>query len=103
MTSKVIATRWANTLKSSKLEIVICANDGYLTLPTGSHESQKETTSAEDLSMTNFSCRIAKQAQAKGHGEEAVDVIEKLLEYANRVPGLRERMGDNFARGHKEV
>lgn len=53
--------------------------------------------------MTNFSCRIAKQAQAKGHGEEAVDVIEKLLEYANRVPGLRERMGDNFARGHKEV
>ncbi|THH21433.1 hypothetical protein EUX98_g8386 [Antrodiella citrinella] len=81
----LIATRWANTLKSSKLEIVMCANDTYL-----------------PGSMTNFSCRVARCASARSGGN-AVDIIDTLKEYASRVSGLREGMGDNFARGHKEA
>jgi len=94
----VIATRWANSLKSSKLEVVMCANDGYLP------------------DMTNFSCRVAKCARGrvrsstmKTDDEEreeesaSVNIIEILVEYAEKVPGLRDAMGDNFARGHKEA
>ncbi|KAJ3475324.1 hypothetical protein NLI96_g11911 [Meripilus lineatus] len=85
----VIATRWANTLKSSKLKIVMCANDGYLT----------SEVDFEGELMTNFSCRIAKSALER----EEVNIIAMLTEYASRVPGLRDSMGDNFARGHKEA
>ncbi|TCD63557.1 hypothetical protein EIP91_005228 [Steccherinum ochraceum] len=88
----LIATRWANSLKSSKLEIVMCANDGYLP------------------NMTNFSCRVARCAPARGGNASTssdpqvpVNIIEVLIEYASRVPGLRESMGTNFARGHKEA
>lgn len=59
----------------------MCANDGYLP------------------DMTNFSCRIARCAS---EGDN-VNIIDVLKEYASRVPGLRERMGTNFARGHKEA
>ena len=87
----MIATRWTSTLKSNKLEIVMCANDGYLP------------------GMVNFSCRIAKCAKDRANvngetnGEPAVNVIEILKEYARREPGLLEAMGDDFARGHREV
>ena len=50
--------------------------------------------------MTNFACRIAKSGRGGGQG---VDIISILKEYAGRVTGLREAMGDDFARGHKEV
>jgi len=80
----LIATRWANTLKSSKLEIVMCANDGYLP------------------DLTNFSCRVARCASTRSNGKD-VNIIDTLKEYASRVPGLPEDMGDNFARGHKEA
>ena len=43
----IIATRWAGSLKSKKLEVVMCANDGYLP------------------GMTNFSCRVAKCAKER--------------------------------------
>ena len=60
----------------------MCANDGY------------------SAGMTNFACRIAKSG---GGNHGGVNIIEALQEYADRVPGLRETMGDDFARGHKEV
>lgn len=73
----------------------MCANDGYLP------------------EMTNFSCRVAKCAKERLRGTAAgsedeqagsgVNIIELLKEYAGREPGLLESMGDDFARGHKEV
>lgn len=62
----------------------MCANDGYNT------------------GMTNFACRVAK-IRKTAVGEGATDIIAILKEYASRVPGLRDAMGDDFARGHKEV
>ncbi|KAL8730764.1 MAG: hypothetical protein Q9166_003834 [cf. Caloplaca sp. 2 TL-2023] len=76
----VIATRWAGHLKSSKLEIVLVANEGYLP------------------GMVNFSCRIARCAR---HREPPVNIIESLKAVADL--DLVERMGESFARGHKEA
>ncbi|KAF7796048.1 hypothetical protein EIP86_007218 [Pleurotus ostreatoroseus] len=94
----VIATRWTSTLKSNRLEIVMCANDGYLP------------------GVTNFSCRVAKCAKDRANGsvgaiagehgqavESGINIIEVLKDYASREPGLLESMGDDFARGHKEA
>lgn len=68
----------------------------------------------------NFSCRIARCAYTR-NPESPVNIIELLKWYADRpsgVPGaseadsvpatdglptLRERLGDNFARGHKQA
>ena len=79
----VIATRWAGYLNSKALEIVMCANFGYLP------------------GMVNFSCRIARCARAR---EPPVNIIESLKAAADlSTEGLRDRMGENFARGHKEA
>lgn len=79
----VIATRWANHLNSQKLEIVMVANYGYLD------------------QMVNFSCRIARCARTK---DPPVNIIEMLKAAADlSADGLRERMGDSFARGHPEA
>lgn len=81
----VIATRWAGHLSSSKLEVVLVANEGYLP------------------GMVNFSCRIARCAKAR---DPPVNIIEVLGEVASREeasPTLRERLGESFARGHKEA
>ncbi|KAH7347678.1 DHH family protein [Plectosphaerella cucumerina] len=80
----VIATRWAGHLSSSKLEIVLVANEGYLP------------------DMVNFSCRVPRCARAK---EPPVNIIEALRDVAGRAadPTLRERLGESFARGHKEA
>lgn len=79
----VIATRWAGYLNSKALEIVVCANYGYLD------------------GMVNFSCRIARCARGK---DPPVDIIQSLKEAADlSTDGLRERMGESFARGHKEA
>lgn len=80
----VIATRWSGHLKSDKLEVVMCANEGYLP------------------GMVNFSCRIAKNARAR-EGEDKVDIIKKLEGIAAKDPDLRARLGESFARGHKEA
>ncbi|ORY10244.1 hypothetical protein BCR34DRAFT_539741 [Clohesyomyces aquaticus] len=80
----VIATRWSGHLKSDKLEIVMCANEGYL------------------QGMVNFSCRVAKHARAR-EGEGKVDIIKTLESIAARSPDLRQRLGESFARGHKEA
>ncbi|CAI6333885.1 unnamed protein product [Periconia digitata] len=80
----LIATRWAGSLKSDKLEIVMCANEGYLP------------------GMVNFSCRVARNARAREGGEK-VDIIQKLEGLVAGDDALRERLGDSFARGHKEA
>jgi hypothetical protein len=80
----VIATRWAGHLSSPKLEIVLVANEGYLP------------------DMVNFSCRVPRCARAR---EPPVNIIEALRDVAGRAadPTLRERLGESFARGHKEA
>jgi hypothetical protein len=80
----VIATRWSGHLKSSKLEIVMCANEGYLP------------------DKVNFSCRVAKIAKAR-EGAEKVNIIEKLESIVAGDAELRKRLGESFARGHKEA
>ncbi|KAL8922985.1 MAG: hypothetical protein Q9172_003317 [Xanthocarpia lactea] len=79
----VIATRWAGHLKSSKLEIVLVANSGYLP------------------GMVNFSCRVARCARNR---ETPVDIISSLKAVAEMdTTDLVQRMGESFARGHKEA
>ncbi|KAI1760058.1 DHH phosphoesterase [Hypoxylon sp. FL1150] len=80
----VIATRWAGHLQSPKLEVILVANEGYLP------------------GMVNFSCRIPRSARAK---DPPVNIIEVLKGIAERAPNptLRERLGESFARGHKEA
>jgi hypothetical protein len=80
----VIATRWSGHLKSNKLEIVMCANEGYLP------------------DKVNFSCRVAKVARAREGGEK-VDIIRKLESIVADDKDLRARLGESFARGHKEA
>ncbi|KAI0344372.1 DHH phosphoesterase [Trametopsis cervina] len=105
----MIATRWSYSLTSTKLEVVMCANDGYLP------------------GMTNFSCRVAKCAKDRllkdahetcstGQKRKAsafspddevdsqgINIIEILKDYAGREDGLIDDMGENFARGHKQA
>jgi nanoRNase/pAp phosphatase (c-di-AMP/oligoRNAs hydrolase) len=79
----VIATRWAGHLNSKALEIVLCANFGYLP------------------GMVNFSCRIARCARTR---DPPVNIIESLKAAADlSTDGLRDRLGESFARGHKEA
>lgn len=79
----VIATRWAGYLNSKALEIVMVANYGYLE------------------GKVNFSCRIARCARNR---EPPVNIIDSLKAAAAlSTDGLRERMGESFARGHKEA
>ncbi|EXJ86821.1 hypothetical protein A1O3_03775 [Capronia epimyces CBS 606.96] len=79
----VIATRWAGHLNSKALEIVVCANSGYLP------------------GMVNFSCRIARCARAR---DPPVNIIDSLKAAAAlSTDGLVDRLGESFARGHKEA
>jgi hypothetical protein len=96
----VIATRWAGHLQSKSLEIVLCANEGYLE------------------GKVNFSCRIPRCARAR---EPPVDIIASLKHYGSLPPpastgskdelytddaqntSLLERLGTDFARGHVEA
>jgi hypothetical protein len=82
----VIATRWSGHLKSKLLEVVICANEGYLS------------------DKVNFSCRVAKVARAR-EGEAKIDIIKKLKDIVagDEHEDLRLRLGESFARGHKEA
>lgn len=80
----VIATRWAGHLKSAALQIVMVANSGYLP------------------GKVNFSCRVARCAMGR---EPPVDIIERLRGVAGEHGSgtLRERMGEDFARGHVQA
>lgn len=80
----VIATRWAGHLNSANLQVILVANEGYLP------------------GMVNFSCRIPKCARGR---DPPVNIIEILSQEASRAkdPTLRARLGESFARGHKEA
>ncbi|KAH7324496.1 DHH family protein [Stachybotrys elegans] len=80
----VIATRWAGHLSSAKLEVVLVANEGYLP------------------GLVNFSCRVARCARSR---DPPVNIIQVLRSVADAAPDatLRARMGESFARGHKEA
>ena len=79
----VIATRWAGYLNSKALEIIMVANSGYRP------------------GFVNFSCRIARSARSK---DPPVNIIASLKAAADLDTGdLIERMGESFARGHKEA
>ncbi|KAF8857023.1 DHH family protein-like protein [Acephala macrosclerotiorum] len=79
----VIATRWASYLKSKALEIVMVANYGYLP------------------GKVNFSCRIARCARGR---DPPVNIISSLKAVADLdTTDLVQRLGENFARGHKEA
>ncbi|KAI1460264.1 DHH phosphoesterase [Annulohypoxylon moriforme] len=80
----VIATRWAGHLQSPKLEVILVANEGYLP------------------GMVNFSCRIPRSARAN---EPPVNIIQTLKDIAARAanPSLLGRLGESFAKGHKEA
>ncbi|WWC85785.1 uncharacterized protein L201_000652 [Kwoniella dendrophila CBS 6074] len=83
----VIATRWSGTLgrKSSKLLMVMCANTGF-------HADER----------VSFSCRIASNLRSLPEGQQP-NLIALLNEYADRIPGFKERVGGDYARGHKEA
>lgn len=79
----VIATRWAGYLNSKALEIIMVANSGYRP------------------GYVNFSCRIARSARSR---DPPVNIIASLKAAADLDTGdLVERMGESFARGHKEA
>ncbi|KAL0486902.1 hypothetical protein AKO1_001245, partial [Acrasis kona] len=73
----VIAQKWATFLKSSKLELVACANVDYMP------------------GRVNFSCRIARCAVTRG---DDVNLISLLKEYANKKEGLPERIRGDISR-----
>jgi nanoRNase/pAp phosphatase (c-di-AMP/oligoRNAs hydrolase) len=79
----VIATRWAGHLNSKALEIVMVANYGYLE------------------GMVNFSCRIARCARSRNPPVNIIDSLKAAADLS--TDGLKERMGETFARGHKEA
>ena len=79
----VIATRWAGYLNSKALEIIMVANSGYRP------------------GFVNFSCRIARCARSR---DPPVNIIASLKAAESLDKGdLVERMGESFARGHKEA
>ncbi|RYP20523.1 hypothetical protein DL767_009426 [Monosporascus sp. MG133] len=80
----VIATRWAGHLQSPKLEVVLVANEGYLP------------------GMVNFSCRVPRSARARDNPPNIIEVLKGVADKAPD-PTLRARLGESFARGHKEA
>ena len=73
----------AGHLNSKALEIIMVANSGYRP------------------GHVNFSCRIARSARAR---DPPVNIITSLKAAADLDTGdLVERMGESFARGHKEA
>jgi len=78
----IIAARWAGFLTGAHLEVVMVANEGYMP------------------GRVHFSCRVPKAVRGRG-----VDIIEVLEGIAARSQdeGFRARLGQSFARGHKEA
>nr|XP_031863515.1 uncharacterized protein CI109_000765 [Kwoniella shandongensis]KAA5530587.1 hypothetical protein CI109_000765 [Kwoniella shandongensis] len=84
----VIATRWAGTLgrKSKNLLMVMCANIGF----------------NPDPNKVSFSCRIAASLRSLPEQQQP-NLIALLNEFGDSIPGFRDRVGGDFARGHKEA
>ncbi|GAB4815824.1 hypothetical protein N2152v2_002870 [Parachlorella kessleri] len=82
----LIVTRWARSLKGKSLQVVVCANDAYLP------------------GRVNFAARIAQQGGGTAAlGKDSIDLIALLKEAAGRQEGLREELGEDFARGHAQA
>lgn len=83
----LIATKWAGFLKSKDLQVVMCANTGYME------------------GKVHFSCRIPKFRRADDGTSNAVDLQSVLKDYASRNPELEAKLidGGSFAKGHKEA
>ncbi|PQE14466.1 dhh family protein [Rutstroemia sp. NJR-2017a BBW] len=80
---KIKSEAQAGFLKSKALEIVMVANYGYLP------------------GKVNFSCRVARCARGR---DPPVNIIESLKAVADLdTTDLVERLGESFARGHKEA
>ncbi|KAL8955912.1 MAG: hypothetical protein Q9183_006485 [Haloplaca sp. 2 TL-2023] len=73
----------AGHLKSSRLEIILVANTGYLP------------------NMVNFSCRIARCARARSPPVNIIATLKAVAELDDS--DLVSRLGESFARGHKEA
>ncbi|KAI2628426.1 DHH family protein [Xylaria nigripes] len=80
----IIAMRWAGHLQTSELEAILVANEGYLP------------------GQVSFSCRIPRSVRGR---DPPVNLIDLLRGVAERAPDptLREKLGQSFARGHKEA
>ncbi|KAJ9100590.1 hypothetical protein QFC21_003634 [Naganishia friedmannii] len=83
----VVATRWAGTLRKAKtLVMVMCANTAF----------------NPDPDMVSFSCRLSSTLRELPEAERP-SLIALLKSYGDKVEGFRDRVGDNFARGHNEA
>ncbi|OCF45106.1 hypothetical protein I317_00907 [Kwoniella heveanensis CBS 569] len=82
----VIATRWAGTLGRKSTKLLMCANTGF----------------NPDPNKVSFSCRIAASLRNLPEDQQP-NLIALLNEYGDRIPGFRERVGGDYARGHKEA
>ncbi|KAI0593472.1 DHH family protein [Biscogniauxia sp. FL1348] len=80
----VIAMRWAGFLQAPRLEAILVANEGYIP------------------GMVNFSCRIPRCAKTRDPPVNLLQVLRDVVDRAES-PTLRERVGESFARGHKEA
>ncbi|GAA6052822.1 hypothetical protein JCM3770_006269 [Rhodotorula araucariae] len=85
----VIATRWSGTLRKAKtLVCVMCANTGFTP------------------GYVHFSCRSPRR-DSDSSAEPRVDLIAFLRSLAPAcdalAPGWSERVGEDFARGHREA
>ncbi|KAI8818764.1 DHH phosphoesterase [Fimicolochytrium jonesii] len=80
----LIATRWSGYLKATNLEALVVANTGY------------------NPHRVHFACRIPRSRKSQITLPEP-DLITLLSELAAKVDGLREKLGDDYARGHKEA
>ncbi|GAA6039530.1 hypothetical protein JCM8097_008370 [Rhodosporidiobolus ruineniae] len=86
----VIATRWCGTLRKAKtLVCVMCANTGYTP------------------GYVHFSCRAPRRSSSDDSSSPPVDLIaflRSLRPACNALaPGWSARVGEDFARGHREA
>lgn len=82
----MIAMRWARSLQLDKLEMVMVANEGYIP------------------GEVRFSCRGARFVRVRGGAPvNVMEVLEGIVAGAPDGAALRARLGDSFARGHKEA
>ncbi|KAL8714755.1 MAG: hypothetical protein Q9220_001268 [cf. Caloplaca sp. 1 TL-2023] len=97
----VIATRWAAHLKSPRLEIILVANSGYL--PPSPSPSPSSSSSSNQNNIINFSCRIARCALSRPGPPVNIITSLKAIAALDSTGTLLARLGDSFARGHKEA
>lgn len=98
----------------------MCANDGYLPGMTNfscrvarcALQRQKQasgtsiTTQSQGQRKTKLNTGDAGSdalQETANEDDGEINIIETLVRYAEKDPGLRAAMGEDFARGHKQV